>query len=125
MTKEESLEILNAAGVDISLTKQGEIRSDVLALAAQGVQAKANAEAYEETIATLNEQLEAADKKAAVAVDSDIIPYGDDSYRLVTPKSYFGSKVVTAATLKEDSEMLEQLLELKSPILEKVEGGES
>jgi TolA-binding protein len=65
MTKEEIIKALEDAKVDISLTKEGEIRADLLELALDGVNARTAKEAlteevnsYKETVDSLNKRIE-------------------------------------------------------------------
>jgi predicted RNase H-like nuclease (RuvC/YqgF family) len=63
MTKEEVIKALEDAKVDISLTKDGEIRADLLELALDGVNARAGKEALAEELNAYEENIDRLTKR--------------------------------------------------------------
>lgn len=119
MTKEESLQILGDAKIDITLTDKGEIRASVLELAAKGVRSEADAEAHAKVVESLNETIADLEKRKTPEARKDLVIHqaSKKEYTLAQPKSNFRGMVITAEILNERQDVLDDLLKSKSPIL--------
>jgi hypothetical protein len=119
MNKEEVIKALEDAKVDVSLTQEGEIRADLLELALEGVNASRAKEAYEQTIATLNERIEELEKQKTPVEKANLIlrKKNKKEYRMKLPVVNFKNQKVTAEALNNDQNLLEELLATKTSLL--------
>lgn len=111
MKKEEILKALAEAGVNTEGMEA--LKNEVLSSMLQTVTT------LSQTNEQLNEQLTKTEEAAPTA-KAHVVKLGKDEYELIVPQSTLNGKLISAATLKSNSEELKQLVAMGSGAIKKI-----